>query len=69
LSRFYDVSEGAILIDQHDIRTIQQRSLREQLGIVLQETFLFSGTVLENIRYGRLTALNGHRRGGRYCRR
>jgi len=56
LSRFYDVTEGAIYVDGHDIRTIQQASLRQQLGIVLQDTYLFSGTVLENIRYGRLNA-------------
>ncbi len=56
LSRLYDVTEGAITIDGHDIRTIQQDSLRQQLGIVLQDTFLFSGTVMENIRYGRLDA-------------
>lgn len=56
LSRFYDVTDGAILIDGHDIRTVQQASLREQLGIVLQDTFLFSGTVMENIRFGRLDA-------------
>ena len=56
LSRFYDVSEGAIFIDGHDIRAMQQDSLRGQLGIVLQDTFLFSDTVLENIRYGRLGA-------------
>jgi len=56
LSRFYDASRGAIYIDGHDIRTIQQASLREQLGIVLQDTFLFSDTVMENIRYGRLDA-------------
>lgn len=56
LSRFYDVSEGAITIDGTDIRTIRQSSLRRQLGIVLQDTFLFSGTVMENIRYGRLDA-------------
>jgi ATP-binding cassette subfamily B multidrug efflux pump len=56
LSRFYDVSDGAIYIDRHDIRTVQQPSLRKQLGIVLQDTFLFSGTVMENIRYGRLDA-------------
>lgn len=53
LSRFYDVTEGTIFIDGKDIRTVQQASLRQQLGIVLQDTFLFSGTVLENIRYGR----------------
>jgi ATP-binding cassette subfamily B protein len=56
LSRFYDVDSGTIAIDGQDIRTVQQASIREQLGIVLQDTFLFSGTVLENIRYGRLTA-------------
>jgi ATP-binding cassette subfamily B multidrug efflux pump len=56
LSRFYDVDEGAIVIDGQDIRTVQQASIRSQLGIVLQDTFLFSGTVMENIRYGRLHA-------------
>ncbi len=56
LSRFYDVTSGAISVDGHDIRTIQQDSLRQQLGIVLQDTFLFSDTVMENIRYGRLDA-------------
>jgi ATP-binding cassette, subfamily B, multidrug efflux pump len=56
LSRFYDVDSGQICIDGNDIRHVQQTSIREQLGIVLQDTFLFSGTVLENIRYGRLQA-------------
>jgi ATP-binding cassette subfamily B multidrug efflux pump len=56
LSRLYDVTEGVISIDGHDIRTVQQASIRRQLGIVLQDTFLFSGTVMENIRYGRLDA-------------
>jgi ATP-binding cassette subfamily B multidrug efflux pump len=56
LSRFYDVSAGAILIDSMDIRTVRQDALRKQLGIVLQDTFLFSDTVMENIRYGRLEA-------------
>jgi ATP-binding cassette subfamily B protein len=56
LSRLYDVSDGAISIDGHDIRSVQQASIRQQLGIVLQDTFLFSGTVLDNIRYGRLDA-------------
>jgi len=56
LSRFYDVTEGTITIDDQDIRTVQQHSVRKQLGIVLQDTFLFSGTVIENIRYGRLDA-------------
>ena len=56
LSRFYDVDEGTITIDGADIRTLPQESIRRQLGIVLQDTFLFSGTVMENIRYGRLDA-------------
>jgi len=56
LSRFYDVTDGAICLDGHDIREVQQDSLRRQLGIVLQDTFLFSGTVMDNIRYGRLDA-------------
>ena len=59
LSRFYDVSAGCIRIDGADIRAVQQDSIREQLGIVLQDTFLFSGTVMENIRYGRLDASDG----------
>jgi len=56
LSRFYDVTEGAVLIDGHDVRTVTQDSLRQQMGVVLQEPFLFSGTVGENIAYGRLDA-------------
>lgn len=56
LSRFYDVNEGRILIDDVDVRTVQQASLRRQIGVVLQDNFLFSGTVLDNIRYGRLDA-------------
>lgn len=56
LSRFYDVDAGTIAIDGCDIRTVQQASIREQLGIVLQDTYLFSNTVMENIRYGRLQA-------------
>ncbi len=56
LSRFYDVTTGTISVDGYDIRTIQQHSLRAQLGIVLQDTFLFSSTVIDNIRYGRLDA-------------
>lgn len=56
LTRFYDINSGRITIDGHDLRTIQQADLRRQLGIVLQDTFLFSGTVLDNIRYGRLAA-------------
>ncbi len=56
LSRFYDVSDGAITIDGHDIRDVEQTSIRAQLGIVLQDTFLFADSVMENIRYGRLDA-------------
>jgi ATP-binding cassette subfamily B multidrug efflux pump len=56
LSRFYDVDSGAITIDGHDVRNVRQASIRRQLGIVLQDTFLFSGTVMENIRFGRLDA-------------
>lgn len=56
LSRFYDVDAGAVRIDGHDLRRITRESLRRQMGIVLQDTFLFSGTVMDNIRYGRLDA-------------
>jgi len=56
LSRFYDVDAGSITIDGQDIRQVTQDSIRAQLGIVLQDTFLFSGTVMENIRYGNLKA-------------
>ena len=56
LSRFYDITSGRISIDGHDIRGLLQDSIRKQLGIVLQDTFLFSATVMENIRYGRLDA-------------
>jgi len=56
LTRFYDIQSGSIRIDGHDIRTVTQDSLRRQLGIVLQETYLFAAPVMENIRYGRLDA-------------
>jgi len=56
LSRFYDVGEGHIRVDGRDLREIRISSLRRALGIVLQDTYLFSGTVLDNIRYGRLEA-------------
>jgi ATP-binding cassette subfamily B multidrug efflux pump len=56
LMRFYEIDSGRISIDGKDIREIQKAGLRQQLGIVLQDTFLFSGTVMENIRYGRLDA-------------
>lgn len=53
VSRFYDVTGGRILIDGHDIRQIKRQSLARRMGIVLQDPFLFSGTVKDNIRYGR----------------
>ena len=56
LTRFYDIDAGHIGIDGKDIREVKKDSLRRQLGIVLQDTFLFSESVMENIRYGRLDA-------------
>ena len=56
LTRFYDIDSGAIYIDGHDIRQVKREALRRQLGIVLQDTFLLSDTVRENILYGRLDA-------------
>lgn len=56
LTRFYEIDEGQIKIDGHDIRRLRKADLRRQLGLVLQDTFLFSDTVMENIRYGRLEA-------------
>ncbi|MCD6289565.1 MAG: ATP-binding cassette domain-containing protein, partial [Anaerolineae bacterium] len=56
LGRFYEVGSGRILIDGYDIRDVDIASLRRQMGIVLQETFLFRGSVMDNIRYGRLDA-------------
>ena len=56
LSRYYEIQEGCIKIDGHDIRDVTLRSLRGQIGYMLQESYLFAGTILENIRYGRLDA-------------
>jgi ABC-type multidrug transport system fused ATPase/permease subunit len=56
VARFYDPDQGAVRIDGHDLRSVTQHSLREQLGIVPQEGFLFSGTVRENIAFGRPSA-------------
>jgi ATP-binding cassette subfamily B protein len=53
LMRFYDVNDGAILIDGHDIRDFTRSDLRKMFGMVLQDTWLFNGTIMENIRYGR----------------
>ncbi len=56
LMRFYDVNSGSIRIDGHDVRDFNRSNLREMFGMVLQDTWLFSGTIMENIRYGRLDA-------------
>lgn len=56
LMRFYDVNAGAILVDGHDIRDFNRSELRQMFGMVLQDTWLFNGTIRENIRYGRLDA-------------
>ncbi len=56
LARFYDPQQGAVLIDGHDLRDVTSRSLREQLAVVPQEAFLFSGSVLDNIRFARPSA-------------
>lgn len=56
LMRFYDVTDGAILVDGYNIKDFTRRELREMFGMVLQDTWLFNGTIMENIRYGRLDA-------------
>ena len=56
LMRFYDVNSGSIRIDGHDIREFNRRELRDAFGMVLQDTWLFKGSIMENIRYGRLDA-------------
>ena len=56
LMRFYDVNSGRICLDGHDIRNFNRGQLREMFGMVLQDTWLFQGTIMENIRYGRLDA-------------
>ena len=56
LMRYYDVSEGKILIDGHDIRDFARKDLRDMFGMVLQDTWLYNGSIMENIRYGRLDA-------------
>ncbi|MDR0879762.1 MAG: ABC transporter ATP-binding protein/permease [Clostridioides sp.] len=56
LMRFYDVTSGAILIDGHNVNEFNRRELREVFGMVLQDTWLFNGTIMENLRYGRLDA-------------
>ena len=56
LSRFYDVTSGEVLVDGNNIRNVTLDSLRKQMGVMLQDTFIFSGTILDNIRYGKLDA-------------
>jgi ATP-binding cassette subfamily B multidrug efflux pump len=56
IARFYDVDEGGVLIDGLDVREVGQRSLRRQMGLVPQDPFLFSGTIADNIRFGRMDA-------------
>jgi ATP-binding cassette subfamily B multidrug efflux pump len=56
LMRFYDIGEGAILVEDHDIRKFERGDLRSLFGMVLQDTWLYNGSILENIRYGRLDA-------------
>ncbi len=56
LSRFYNINEGRVLLDSHDISKVTLHSLRSQMGIMLQDSFIFSGTIMDNIRYGRLDA-------------
>ena len=64
LMRFYDVDSGSITLNGHDIRDFDRSALREGFGMVLQDTWLFKGTIMENIRYGRLDATDE----GRQCR-
>ena len=56
LTRFYDVQEGSVCIDGHNVRDVTLESLRKEVGVLMQDPFMFKGTVLENIRYGRLDA-------------
>jgi len=56
IPRFYDPTQGTVLVDDMDIRQVTLRSLRNQIGLVLQESFLFSGTIKDNLRYGRMDA-------------
>lgn len=56
ISRFYNINDGKVLIDGHDIAHVTLHSLRSQMGIMLQDSFIFSGTILDNIRYAKLDA-------------
>ncbi|EAC9603496.1 ABC transporter ATP-binding protein [Listeria monocytogenes] len=57
LSRFYNINSGEILVDGENVEEVTLRSLRSQMGVMLQDTFIFSGTIIENIRYGKLDAM------------
>ena len=65
LLRLYDVDDGAICVDGHDVRDVRLSDLRESIGYVSQDTFLFDGSVAENIRYGQFDASMGDCQGGR----
>ena len=54
ISRFYDVCGGSVKVDGHDVRDVKLRSLREQMSVMMQDSFIFSGTIMDNIRYGKL---------------
>ncbi len=56
ISRFYDVTDGRVLIDGHDVRDVELQSMRKQMSVMMQDSFIFSGTIMDNIRYGRLDA-------------
>ena len=56
ISRFYDVCGGSVKVDGHDVRDVKLRSLREQMSVMMQDSFIFSGTIMDNIRYGKLDA-------------
>ena len=59
ISRFYNVRSGEVLIDGHDVNDVTLKSLRSQMGIMLQDSFIFSGTIMDNIKYGKLDATDG----------
>ena len=65
IPRFYDATAGRVLVDGVDVRRYRVRSLREKIAIVLQDPVLFSGTIADNLRYGRLDATDGRDRSGR----
>ena len=56
ISRFYDTTAGRVLIDGHDVKEVELNSMRRQMGVMMQDSFIFSGTIIDNIRYGRLDA-------------